>query len=150
MTLQATVTAPIVGDDPSDAFCNNLDGFMMLAELYRPLDDSFIASWNKARGNLPAPLITTLHKQLHDVIQQHLVQDPSIIDMHTNQTWIKNLLWQLNSGPMNGNGDNSLFQYGVNAARDELLTMASCFPNQNMDPVDVSLVGQPLILTQRN
>ncbi|KAM5356610.1 hypothetical protein ACJ41O_003256 [Fusarium nematophilum] len=140
LTLQATIHPPSLGDDPSDPMAHQLTSFIMLVNLYRPIDDDFVATWNKARRHLSAQHITSLHKQIQDMVQQYLCQDPNLTDPRTNQQWLKNTLWQLSNGS-GGNGEDSMsFQYSMDMSQKLLMSMASQFPNQGME-----LLGSGLI-----
>ncbi|KAK7426634.1 hypothetical protein QQZ08_006812 [Neonectria magnoliae] len=141
LTLQATIHPPTVGDDPSDPLVHQLNGFIMLVNLYRPFDDAFTATWNKARRHLSAQHITGLQKQLNDLVQSYMCQDSNLTDLRTNQQWLKNTSWQLSNGTIGSNSDDSIsFQYPMNMSRELLMSMASQFPSQGME-----LLGSGLI-----
>lgn len=73
--------------------------------------------------------------------QSYLCQDSSFNDLHTNQQWLKNTVWQLNNGVVSGNNDDSMsFQYPMSMSRDLLLSMASQFPGQGMDMLHTGVV----------
>ena len=137
LTLQATINLPTVSDDPSDPLSHQLSGFVVLANLFKPFDDAFVNTWSKARGNLSAAHVTGLQKQLNDLVQSYLCQDSSFTDVHTNQQWLKNTVWQLT----NGASDESMsFQYPQNISRDLLMSMAAQFPGQGMELLNSGLV----------
>ncbi|KPM37831.1 hypothetical protein AK830_g8733 [Neonectria ditissima] len=141
LTLQATIHPPTLGDDPSDPLAHQLNGFIMLVNLYRPFDDAFTATWNKARRHLSAQHITGLQKQLNDLVQSFMCQDPNLTDLRTNQQWLKNTAWQLSNGTIGNSGDDSIsFQYPMDMSRELLMSMASQFPSQGME-----LLGSGLI-----
>ncbi|KAH8685208.1 hypothetical protein BGZ61DRAFT_356150 [Ilyonectria robusta] len=141
LTLQATIHPPTLGDDPTDPLAHQLNGFIMLVNLYRPFDDAFTATWNKSRRHLSAQHITGLQKQLNDLVQSYMCQDSNLTELRTNQQWLKNTSWQLNNGTINGNGEDSIsFQYPMDMSRELLMNMASQFPSQGME-----LLGSGLI-----
>ncbi|KAH7152807.1 C6 zinc finger domain-containing protein [Dactylonectria macrodidyma] len=141
LTLQATLRPPAIGDDPTDPLAHQLEGFIMLVNLYRPFDDVFTATWNKARRHLSAQHITGLQKQLNGIVQSYLCQDANLTDLRTNQQWLKNTSWQLNNGTINGNGDDSIsFQYPMDMTRELLMNMASQFPSQGMELLNSGLI----------
>lgn len=81
--------------------------------------------------------MTALQKQLNELVQSYLCQDSSFSDVHTNQQWLKNTVWQLT----NGSSDDSMaFQYPANMSRDLLMSMASQFPGQGMELLNSGLV----------
>ncbi|KAI9155056.1 C6 zinc finger domain containing protein [Paramyrothecium foliicola] len=142
LTLQATINPPTLADDPTDPLAHQLNGFIMLVNIYRPFDDALTAMWNKSRGNLSAQYVTGLQKQLNDLVQTYLCQDSSFNDLRVNQQWLKNTTWQLtNGGVVNGNGEDSIsFQYPMNMSRELLVNMASQFPGNGMDFMGSGLI----------
>lgn len=126
MTLQATIKLPTVNDDATDVHAHRLDSFLRLVNLFRPFDDAFVSNWSKTRGNLPAPHLQTLQKQLADILPSFLSYgDSQLADIRSNQQWIKTMNWQLTmtSGNVNSNPDESLVyqQYAANL-RNSLLS----------------------------
>ncbi|KAH7303604.1 hypothetical protein B0I35DRAFT_364641 [Stachybotrys elegans] len=119
LTLQATVNAPSIGDDPADPQAHQLSGYHMLISLFRPFDDEFIATWNKTRSNFSPQDISSLHKQVPDLAQSYLCQDSNFNDLHTNQQWLNSMARQLSSTTSNANNsEDPSFQYPANLARD--------------------------------
>lgn len=140
-TLEASISLPTLNDDPTDPLAHQINGFVLLVNIYRPFDDAFIANWTKTRGQLSPQYISNLQKQLNDLAQSYGCQDPSFQDFGTNQQWLKNTVWQLTNGGANGNHDESIsFPYPLEMARDLLMNMASQFPGQGME-----LMGSGLI-----
>ncbi|KFA76504.1 hypothetical protein S40288_01569 [Stachybotrys chartarum IBT 40288] len=138
LTLQATINPPTLGDDPTDPLAHQLNGFLLLVDLYRPLDDAFTATWNKTRGHLSSQYISGLQKQLQDLAQSYMCQDSNFSDLRTNQQWLKNTTWQLTS---TGNGDEPMgFQYPMNLARELLMNLASQFPGSGMELINSGLI----------
>lgn len=133
LTLQATINLPTLGDDPTDPLAHQLNGFILLVNLFRPFDDAFTSMWNKARGHLPSQSIVSLQKLLNDTVQRALCQDPSWNDVHTNQQWLKNMVWQLSNGVVAGGEDSISYQFPGTMSRELLLKMASHFPGQGME-----------------
>lgn len=116
MTLQATVNLPTLADDPTDPHAQVLNSFFLLANLFRPFDDAFIANWNKSRINLPAAHLHTLQKQLADILPSFLnYGDSQLADLRNNQQWIKTMIWQLNMNKANGDESLVYQQYATNA-----------------------------------
>ncbi|KKP03246.1 hypothetical protein THAR02_04628 [Trichoderma harzianum] len=133
LTLQATINLPTLGDDPTDPLAHQLNGFILLVNLFRPFDDAFTSMWNKARSHLSSQSIVSLQKLLNDTVQRALCQDPSWNDVHTNQQWLKNMVWQLSNGVVAGGEDSISYQFPGTMSRELLLKMASHFPGQGME-----------------
>ncbi|KFA53371.1 hypothetical protein S40293_09394 [Stachybotrys chartarum IBT 40293] len=138
VTLQATINPPTLSDDLTDPLAHQLNGFLLLVDLYRPLDDAFTAAWNKTRGHLSLQYISGLQKQLQDLAQSYICQDSNFTDLLTNQQWLKNTTWQLAS---TGNGDGPMgSQYPLNLARELSVNLASQFPGSGMELINSSLI----------
>ncbi|KAL7784919.1 hypothetical protein V8C37DRAFT_339901 [Trichoderma ceciliae] len=141
LTLQATINLPTLGDDPTDPLAHQLNGFILLVNLFRPFDDAFTSTWNKTRSHLSSQYITNLQKQLNDLAQSYLCQDSSWNDVHTNQQWLKNTVWQLSNGVSAGATEEAMsFQYPMNMSRELLMNMASQFPGQGMELLNSGLL----------
>lgn len=146
LTLQATISFPTVKDDPSDPLAHQLGGYMMLMNLFRPFDDTFTNTWNKARGQVSTQVANGLHKQLNELVQSYLCQDSSFTDLHNNQSWLKSTVWQLTNS--NGGNNEDVFQYPASMSRDLLMAMAAQFPPmQGMDLLNCGLIEKLLDVT---
>lgn len=142
ITLQATINLPTLGDDPADPQAHMLNSFILLVNMFRPFDDAFTATWNKTRGQFTSQYVNGLQKQLNELAQSYACQDSNFQDLHTNQQWLKSTVWQLTSGVVNGNSDDSIsFQYPMNMSRELLVNMASQFPVQVVDLLGTGLVS---------
>lgn len=140
LTLQATINLPTVNDDMTDPMPHQLNGFVVMSNLFKPFDDAFNSIWSKARANLSPQLTASLQKQLTENVQSYLCQDSNFTDMHTNQQWLKSTIWQLTNGTVNGGTDDALsYQY----PRDLLMSMASQFqfPHQGIELMNAGLVS---------
>lgn len=114
----------------------------MMVNLFRPFDDAFTAIWNKTRSNL---YVSTLQKQLNEVLPTYLCQDGQLSDLRTNQQWLKTTVWQLTHGSMNSqNEENMTFSYPVDMSRELLINLASHFPAQGMELMGSGLVRRRL------
>jgi hypothetical protein len=140
MTLQATINLPTTSDDPSDPVGHQITGFISMVNLFRPFDSAFLATWNKTRNQMSAQYLSGLQKQLVELVQSYQCQDSNITDLHTNQSWLRNTVWQLTNGNV-GSEDNVSFQYPVDMARELLVNMASQFGNQANELVTAGLVS---------
>jgi hypothetical protein len=148
LTLQATINLPTVNDDMTDPLAHQLNGFVVLSNLFKPFDDTFSNTWNKARHNLSPQHLSGSQKQLTDIVQSYLCQDANFTDVHINQQWLKSTIWQLTNGNVNGGSDDSLsYQYSGNMSRDLLMSMASQFPNQGMELLNSGLIEKLLEVT---
>jgi len=141
-TLGATIRLPSAGDDPNDPYAHQLDGFITLVNLYAPFDQNLIRTWNNGRLQLTAQLITGMQKQVQDRVQSF--QDPNLSSFGTIQQWLKSTYWQLTDGTVGGLSDDSIaFRYPPGMARKLLVDMASQFPNQQNQQMD--LLGSGLL-----
>ena len=138
MTLQASINVPTVADDPSDPLAGQLNGFVLLANLFRTFDDTVLGVWNKTRGSCSPALLNTLRAQFREVMPAYLNTDSQFHDAGKNQQWVKNLAWQV--GLANGNGNDLSYQFPVDVS-NEVLSMASAFPVQAMQSVGLVRLG---------
>ncbi|KAL1876825.1 hypothetical protein VTK73DRAFT_9202 [Phialemonium thermophilum] len=123
LTLQATINLPSLSDDPSDPLGHQLNGFLLLASMFRPFDDAFIALWNRARGECSPSYVSTMQKQLQEVLPSYLnSQDAQLAELQVDQHWLKNMQWQLSMAT-----GNAAELYSIDIGRD-LLPMVSHFP----------------------
>ncbi|KAH6603171.1 c6 zinc finger domain containing [Trichoderma cornu-damae] len=141
LTLQATINLPTLRDDPTDPLSHQLNGFILLVNLFRPFDDAFTSTWNKTRSHLSSQYIANLQKQLGDLARSYLCQDSSWNDVRTNQQWLKSTVWQLSNGVVAGATEEPMsFQYPMNISRELLMNMASQFPGQGMELLNSGLL----------
>lgn len=139
MTLQATINLPTANDDQSDPMGHQLNGFISMVNLFRPFDSAFLNTWTKTRGQLSAPYLTGLQKQLVELVQSYQCQDSNVTDLHVNQQWLRSTVWQLTNGNVGGE-ENMPFQYPADMAREMLVSMASQFGNQANELMSAGLV----------
>lgn len=134
LTLQATISLPTAADDPTDPLMNQLTGFILLVNMFRPFDDAFVALWNRVRGDCSPSHVSAMQKQLQEVLPSYLTAPESqLAELQMNQQWLKNVQWQL--GLANGNAAEL---YSIDIGRD-LLPMVSHFPGS------LGLIGLGLI-----
>jgi len=142
VTLQATINLPTVNDDPLDPLASQLGDFISTVTAFSHFDNSTLAAWAKARTSLSSALLSTLQKQLNEVLPNYTCHDSPLGDMSMNQEWLKSTAWQLSSGRLSSD-DPALqsFQYPPEMARELEITLASHFPNQGVEIVGSALVS---------
>jgi hypothetical protein len=132
LTLQATINLPTLNDDPSDPLAHQLSNFILQANIFRPFDDKLTAMWVKTRGALSQRSVSSLQKQLNEVMRSYMCQDPQMTDLHANQQWLKSIVWQLTS---------CADEFSADVARDVLTNMAASFTESD----SMELAGSGLI-----
>jgi len=139
LTLQATINSPTLADDPSDPLAHKLEGFLLLANLFRPFDDLLTNQWNKTRSDCSQSYLGALDKQYRDAATNCMSTDAQFADATKNTQWLKNLVWQISAA--SGNSNEMGYQYSMDVSND-VLSMASSFPNptQSMNAANASLV----------
>lgn len=144
LTLPATIALPSPNDDPTETI--SLHGFIHLANLFRPFDDTFISLWNKARSasSCSPPYLSMLQKQLTDALPAYLNStENQTADLRTSQQWLRTMVWQLsiqNGCLSSSSADPSMtFQYPVEISRD-LVQMTSQFTHQSMAVHGIGLI----------
>lgn len=142
VTLQATISLPTVNDDTSDPLVSQLGDFISTVAAFSTLDNAALAAWAKTRSRLSSGFLSTLQKQLNDVIPNYACHDSQLGDMSMNQEWLKSTAWQLSGGRLNGD-DPALqsFQFPPEMARELEMTLASHFPNQSIE-IGSGLMGK--------
>jgi hypothetical protein len=139
LSLQATINIPSQNDDATDPLAHQLNGFLLLVNLFRTFDDSFLALWNKIRGECSQSYLSSLQKQLQEAVPPYLTDlQAQFSEMQLNQQWLKNLNWQLSMANGNGNENGMSFQYPIDITRD-LLPMVAHFPT-NLGLLGLGLV----------
>ncbi|KAI0848532.1 fungal-specific transcription factor domain-containing protein [Daldinia vernicosa] len=140
LTLQASINLPTMTDDPTDPLAPQLNGYILLVNLFRPFDDMFITFWNKTRSESSPSYLSALQKQFSDMIPPYMnVQDS---DLRANQQWLKTITWHLsmqNGCAPQGSQDQMQLQYPIDMSRD-LMSMTSQFQTQSTE-----LLGMPLV-----
>ncbi|KAI2467924.1 fungal-specific transcription factor domain-containing protein [Annulohypoxylon bovei var. microspora] len=135
LTLQASINLPTVTDDPSDPLAPQLNGYVLLVNLFRPFDDVFLTLWNKTRAESSPSYLSALQKQFSDMIPPYMnVQDS---DQRANQQWLKTATWHL--GMQNGSQEQMQMQYPIDMSRD-LMSMTSQFSTHSNE-----LIGLPMV-----
>jgi hypothetical protein len=128
-----------MNDDPSDPMNHQLNSFLILIDVYRPITDALISVWNKTRGHLTSQYMSGLQKQHQDLAQSYMCQDPSFGDARINQQWLKTTIWQLSSNNANANETMS-FPYPMHLSRELLVSLASHFPGGGIEHASSGLV----------
>ncbi|KAI1101238.1 fungal-specific transcription factor domain-containing protein [Jackrogersella minutella] len=140
LTLQASINLPTMTDDPSDPLAPQLNGYLLLVNLFRPFDDVFITLWNKTRAESSSQYLGVLQKQFSDMIPPYMnVQDS---DQRANQQWLKTITWHLsmqNGCVPQGGQDQMQMQYPIDMTRD-LMSMTSQFSTHSTE-----LIGLPIV-----
>ena len=134
MTLQATINLPTATDDPTDSLSHQLDGFILLAGIFRPFDDAFVAFWTRVNRDCTPSYASAMQKQLQEVLPTFLNSAESqLAEKQINQQWLKNMQWQLSLA-----SGNAAELYSIDIGRD-LLPMVSHFPG-NLGLLGLGLV----------
>ncbi|KAI1637536.1 hypothetical protein F4809DRAFT_649811 [Biscogniauxia mediterranea] len=144
LTLQASINLPSLSDDPTDPLAHQLNGYLLLVNLFRPFDDTFVTLWNKTRSECSASYMGVLQKQFADGIPAYMNGQES--DLRTVQQWLKMIHWQLSmqNGCISQPGQEQL-HYQVDAR--DLMSMTSQFQTQSTELLGVPLVAKLLEIT---
>ncbi|CAJ2510463.1 Uu.00g132720.m01.CDS01 [Anthostomella pinea] len=142
LTLPASISLPTMTDDPTDPLAHQLNGYLLLVNLFRPFDDTFIALWNKTRGECSPSYLGALQKQFSDLIPAYMNGQEA--DVRTVQQWLKAITWQISMqhGCMPQNNQDQL-HYQVDMSRD-INSVTSQFQTQSLETLGVPLVAKLL------
>lgn len=153
ITLPPTISLPTHTDDPTEPNPSCLTSFIHLVALYRPFDDQFMISWNKARNDCSQEWLAMLQKQLTEATPSNgfgiglgggSLSESQMSDLRASQQWLRTMVWQINmqNGCLSTGSDDSNMSYGysVEVARD-LVSMTSQFSHQSMEKNGITLVS---------
>ncbi|KAI3325124.1 hypothetical protein HD806DRAFT_521459 [Xylariaceae sp. AK1471] len=140
LSLQALINLPTISDDPSDPLAHQLSGYLLLVNLFRPFDDTFITLWNKTRSECSSSYLGVLRKQF----SESTYMNGREADQRLIQQWLKPAIWQLSmqNGCIPQNGQDQL-HYQIDMSR-ELMSMTSQFQTQSTELLGVPLVAKLL------
>jgi hypothetical protein len=143
LTLHATINLPTLDEDPAETV--QLNGFIHLVYLFRPFDDTFVGSWNKAKTGCNSHYLAQLQQQLSDALPAYLQStEAQAVDLRVSQQWLRTMVWQLSISHgflSSAAADNAMsFKYPVEISRD-LVASASQFSQQAMEVHGIGLVS---------
>ncbi|KAI1860477.1 hypothetical protein JX265_009876 [Neoarthrinium moseri] len=139
VSLPASINPPTLGDDPTDPLAHQLNGHILLANLFRPFDDTFMLLWNKTRSECTPAYLGALQKQLSET---HLPYGADS-DLRANQSWLKTVTWNLSMQNGMSPGSDDMYQYPIDMSRD-LASLTSHFSTQSTEFLGVPLVAKLL------
>nr|POE86905.1 putative sucrose utilization protein suc1 [Quercus suber] len=142
LTLHSTINLPTLDEDPAETI--ELNGFLHLVNLYRPFDDTFVGTWNKARTGCTTEWVAQLQQQLSEALPEYLHSTESqAVDLRTSQQWLRTMVWQLsiNHGFLSSAAaENAMsFKFPIEVSRD-LVASASQFSQQAMEVHGIGLI----------
>ncbi|KAF9774868.1 hypothetical protein IL306_007112 [Fusarium sp. DS 682] len=125
LSLYATIAPSQMHDDPNDAMYPDIHSFFIMCNIFRPMDDVFLAAWRSGCDHLDVHQTTLLKRQLREWQAANPFHAESTY--LANQQFLNNTMWQLN---------NNSTQYQVDLTQRLTSKMAASF------------VGQPLELAK--
>jgi len=142
LTLYATINLPTLDEDPSETV--ELSGFIHLANLFRPFDDTFVGLWNKSRAGCSTEWLAQLQQQLSNALPQYLnCTEAQAVDLRCSQQWLRVMVWQLSisHGFLSSTAaDNAMsFHFPIEVSRD-LIASASGFSQASMEVHGIGLI----------
>ncbi|KAI0124059.1 hypothetical protein BJ170DRAFT_71865 [Xylariales sp. AK1849] len=141
LSLPASINPPTLADDPTDPLAHQLNGYIVMVNLFRPFDDTFMLLWNKTRNECTPSYLSALQKQFSEMHPPYGADT----DMRTNQQWLKTVTWHLSmqSGCVPQNGEDMQYQYPIDISRD-LASVTSHFSTQSTELLGVPMVAKLL------
>lgn len=141
MSLSASINPPTLADDPTDPLAHQLNNHIILVNLFRPFDDTFMLLWNKTRNECTPSYLAALQKQLTAI---HLPYGADS-DLRANQSWLKTVAWNMSvqNGMSPGGDDMPSYQYPIDMSRD-LASITSQFSTQSAELLGVPLAAKLL------
>jgi hypothetical protein len=143
ISLYATIHPPSLDEAPSDR--SIASGLELLIKLYKPIDDTFVQLWNKARPSTTPTNFATMQNHLSETLPTYLdCTESQAVDLQVTQQWLRTMVWQLcvSQGLVSSVAANSAmtFKYPIEIARD-LLSMTQQFSQHAMEVLGVGLVS---------
>ncbi|RYO82516.1 hypothetical protein DL764_009598 [Monosporascus ibericus] len=149
LTLEPTVNLPTIAEDPADPLSHQLNGFILLANLFRPFDNTFLDLWNRRREDYSPSYLNALQKQLPEMLPPYMQgQDHEQSELRTSQQWLKAVIWQLsvhNGCVPQKCEDQMPYQYHVDMSRD-IMSLTSQLSTQSTEILGVPMVAKLLEL----
>lgn len=141
LTLYATIALPT--SDGSDT--EILNGFLHLINLFRCIEDDFMALWNKVKSECSIAWLANLQQQLLDALPHDLqTTKHQAADIRITQQWLRVIVWQLSimNNQLSSTSPNAAmtFKYPIQIAKDLLADLAS-MDVPSMEVHGVGLVG---------
>ena len=141
LSLHATIELPAIDDEEAV----ELSGFLHLVHLFRPLDDTFIGLWNKARTGCTTAWLAQIQQQLSDALPMYLQStEIQAVDLKCSQQWLRTMVWQLSISHgflSSAAAENAMsFRFPIEVSK-ELVAAASQFTQPAMEVHGIGLVG---------
>jgi hypothetical protein len=135
-----------LADDTTDPLAHQLNGHLLLVDLFRPFDDTFMMLWNKTRSECAPSYLAALQKQLSEM---HLPYGADA-DIRANQSWLQTVAWHLSvqNGMSPGSDDMSSYQYPIDMSRD-LASVTSQFSTQSTEVLGVPMPAKLLEMASK-
>lgn len=94
-----------------------------MAELFKPIDDNFIALWNRASSNCASITLVQLEERLRTTVPASLdIPETLLANIRVSQQWLRVTVWQLCTmlGFLSSEAANEslTFRYPLQIARD--------------------------------
>ncbi|KAF2003822.1 hypothetical protein P154DRAFT_427947 [Amniculicola lignicola CBS 123094] len=142
ISLFATIHPPALDEAPSERPIAL--GLELLAGLYKPFDDKFIAVWNKVRADANPAWMAQLQSQLSEALPAYLeCTEIQAVDLRVTQQWLRTMVWQLcvsQSLVSSVAADSAMtFKYPIEISRD-LLSLIHQFSQQAMELHGMGLI----------
>ena len=139
LTLHPTIEPPTPQDEQEEEM---ISGFSYLINLFRCIDDEFMALWNKVKTKCSATWLSQLQQRLKDALPSKLkTTDSQIADVRITMHWLRVMVWQLSitSGHLSSSSNDSsmTFRYPIEVAKDLIQDISK----MSLDAMEVHGVG---------
>jgi hypothetical protein len=114
---------------------------MLLVNLFRSFDDTFMLAWNKTRSECSPAYLGVLQSKMTEMGSPYInAPDSQFTDMRSNQQWLKTISLHLSSpNTVHHNSEDLAYQYPIDPSRDPA-SISSQFQSQSSE-----LLGMPLV-----
>lgn len=139
LTLHPTIELPGPQDEQEEAM---IAGFSYLINMFRCVDDEFMALWNKVKTECSASWLSTFQRQLKDALPSELkTTESQIADVRVTMHWLRVMVWQLsiaNGYLSSASNDHSMtFRYPIVVAQELVRDISKL----SLDAMEVHGIG---------
>ncbi|KAJ9604700.1 hypothetical protein H2200_010814 [Cladophialophora chaetospira] len=139
LTLHPTIEVPEPQDNEEKTV---IVGFSYLINLFRCIDDQFMALWNKVTTQCSATWLSNLQQRLKDALPTELkTTESQIADVQITMHWLRVMVWQLsitNGYLSSSSQDHAMtFRYPIEVAKDLVQDISKL----SLDAMEVHGIG---------
>ncbi|KIW29106.1 uncharacterized protein PV07_04943 [Cladophialophora immunda] len=139
LSLHPTIGIPSANEPHEE---ERMSGFLCLINLFRCIDDEFMALWNKVKTECSDTWLSQLQRQVADSVPRGLkTTESQMADVRVTLHWLRIMIWQLSitNGYLSSTSAHSCmtFKYPIEVTRDLIQDISTL----TLDAMEVHGVG---------